>query len=86
MDDLTPLAVRLEVLRIAVEFGTARDIMNPHLLADKYYEWVMQGSDDNRPAGNRKDDGPKRPRKARNVRADGEQSAKVVQMSNVDKE
>jgi hypothetical protein len=86
MDDLTPLQVRLECLRIAVEFGTARDILKPNTLADSYYEWVMQGSDDNRPADNRKDDGSKRPRKARNVRADGEQSAKVVQMSNVDKE
>jgi|TARA_E500000318_G_scaffold14066_1_gene13708 hypothetical protein len=86
MDDLTPLQVRLECLRIAVEFGTARDILKPNMLADSYYEWVMQGSDDNRPDDSRKDGGSRRAKKARNVRDNGEQSAKVVQMSNVEKE
>jgi len=65
-DDLAH--VRLECLRYAIEFGTARDVVEPARLADKYYEWVMQGSGQARPADNRKDGGRKQVRKARSVR------------------
>jgi hypothetical protein len=65
-DDL--VHVRLECLRYAIEFGTARDVVEPARLADKYYEWVMQGSGLARPADNRKDGGRKQARKARSVR------------------
>ena len=65
-DDL--VQVRLECLRYAIEFGTARDVVEPARLADKYYEWVMQGSGPARPADNRKDGGRKQVRKARSVR------------------
>jgi len=65
-DDL--VHVRLECLRYAIEFGTARDVVEPDRLADKYYEWVMQGSEATRPADNRKDGGRKQVRKARSVR------------------
>ena len=65
-DDL--VQVRLECLRYAIEFGTARDVVEPARLADKYYEWVMQGSEATRPADNRKDGGRKQARKARSVR------------------
>ena len=65
-DDL--VQVRLECLRYAIEFGTARDVVEPARLADKYYEWVMQGSGLARPADNRKDGGRKQVRKARSVR------------------
>jgi hypothetical protein len=40
MDDVE---IRLECLRVALEYGTQRDVLNPDHLADKYYEWVMQG-------------------------------------------
>jgi len=65
-DDL--VHVRLECLRYAIEFGTARDVVEPARLADKYYEWVMQGSEETRPAENRKGGGRKQARKARSVR------------------
>jgi hypothetical protein len=65
-DDL--VQVRLECLRYAIEFGTARDVVQPDRLADKYFEWVMQGSGQARPADNRKDGGRKQVRKARSVR------------------
>ena len=65
-DDL--VQVRLECLRYAIEFGTARDVVDPARLADKYFEWAMQGSGETRPADNRKDGGRKQVRKARSVR------------------
>lgn len=65
-DDL--VHVRLECLRYAIEFGTARDVVQPDRLADRYFEWVMQGSGQARPADNRKDGGRKQARKARSVR------------------
>lgn len=55
-EGLSPVEVRLECLRIAVEFGTHRDMLNPEQLVDKYYQVVMQGSGENRPVANRKDD------------------------------
>ena len=39
MDELDYRSLRLEVLRTALEFGTQRDIVNPDLLFDKYWEW-----------------------------------------------
>tara|TARA_R100000234_G_scaffold56764_2_gene34254 strand:- start:2023 stop:2256 length:234 start_codon:yes stop_codon:yes gene_type:complete len=50
--------IRMECLRLAVEFGTQRDLKNPQELADKYYEWVKKGSLPTSPSGNRKDDRP----------------------------
>ena len=51
--------LRLECLRLAVEFGTQRDISQPHLLAEMYYKWVPQGShkgpDDSKKEGSRKE-------------------------------
>lgn len=60
--------IRLECLRYAIEYGSARDVLEPHLLADKYFEWVMQGSDEVRPAGSREDGSAKSAKKARSVR------------------
>ena len=60
--------IRLECLRYAIEFGSARDVMEPHLLADKYFQWVMQGSGKERAAGSRKDDSATSAKKARSVR------------------
>jgi hypothetical protein len=68
MERLDVIQTRLECLRYAIEFGTARDVVNPASLADKYYEWVMQGSDEHRPADNRKDDSLKAAQKPRSVR------------------
>ena len=68
MEQSEVIQVRLECLRYAIEFGTARDVVEPDRLADRYYEWVMQGSGSSRPADNRKDGGRKLARKARSVR------------------
>ena len=68
MEQSEVIQVRLECLRYAIEFGTARDVVEPARLADRYYEWVMQGSGQARPADNRKDGGRKQARKARSVR------------------
>ena len=69
---LSPLEIRLECLRMAVEFGTQRDIMNPVALADKYYNWVMsEGSGEIRPQDHRKDDSHKSAQKTRSVRSVG---------------
>ena len=72
MDEgLTKKEIRLECLRLAVENGKSRDILQPHLLADLYYEWVMQGSEETRPDDNRKDEGRKEAKNSRSVRAIG---------------
>ena len=68
VDGLTTKEIRLECLRLAVENGTSRDMIQPHLLADVYYEWVMQGSGKERPAGSRKDGSATSAKKARSVR------------------
>ena len=68
MTDEERIELRLECLRIAIEFGTQRDIMNPAHMAQMYYDWVVQGSDESRPADNRKDGGPTPAKKARSVR------------------
>tara|TARA_R100000664_G_C2720503_1_gene114161 strand:- start:55 stop:273 length:219 start_codon:yes stop_codon:yes gene_type:complete len=71
VDALTTKEIRLECLRLAVENGTSRGIMEPHLLADKYYEWVMQGSGETRLADNRKDESHMKAKNSRSVRAVG---------------
>ena len=69
---LSPLEISLECLRMAVEFGTQRDIMNPVGLADKYYNWVMsEGSGEIRPQDHRKDDSHRSAQKTRSVRTVG---------------
>jgi len=52
MDDVE---IRLECLRIAVEFGSQRDMESPEHLVEKYYQVVTQGSGASRPVDNRKD-------------------------------
>ena len=60
--------IRMECLRLAVEFGSQRDLENPKELADIYYEWVMEGSLEISPSGNRKDDRPNESENHRSVR------------------
>lgn len=60
--------IRLQCLTLAVEFGSQRDLENPQELADKYYEWVMEGSLVTSPPGNRKDDRPIESKNQRSVR------------------
>lgn len=68
-DELSPLAVRLECLRMAVEFGTQRDVNNPVDLAERYHAWVTkEGSGVNRPQDNRIDDSLKSAKNSRSVR------------------
>lgn len=71
MDELSPEGIRLECLRLAVEFGSARDLKEPDILAEKYYQFVMQGSGklcECRPEDNRIDDSPTKAQKSRRVR------------------
>ena len=70
-EELSITDIRLECLRLAVEFGSQRDVLNPHLLADQYYEWVMRGSEETRPADDQKDGGHKSAVKTRSVRKNG---------------
>jgi len=68
-DELTPdQQIRLECLRLAVEFGTQRDMLHPEKLADIYYEWMMKGSLATSPQDNRIDDSLKSAQKTRSVR------------------
>ncbi len=67
-DEISKIDIRLECLRLAVEFGTQRDMLHPSKLADIYYEWVMQGSSETSPQDNRKDDSLKLAQKTRSVR------------------
>jgi len=66
--ELSDVDIRLECLRIAVEFGTQRDMQNPENLVERYYQVVTQGSGEDRPDDNRKDDSRKKAKKSRNVR------------------
>ena len=66
--ELTSTEIRLECLRLAVEFGTQRDMLHPSKLADIYYEWVMQGSLATSPQDNRIDDSLKSAKNSRSVR------------------
>ena len=70
MDDLlTPRQeVRLECMKLAVEFGTQRDMLHPEKLADIYYEWIMQDSSETSPQDNRIDDSLKSAKNSRSVR------------------
>lgn len=68
MDEASSVDVRLECLRLAVENGSARDLKEPHLLADTYYQWVMQGSEETRPEDSRIDDSRRVAKKSRGVR------------------
>ena len=68
MTDEEKIELRLECLRIAIEFGTQRDIMNPSQLAQMYYDWVTQGSGEERPADNSERRKPDAGKKARSVR------------------
>lgn len=68
MDKVDIMSARLECLRIAVENGRQRDIMDPHEIAEVYWQWVSQGSEDIRPVGSREDDSPTRAKKSRSVR------------------
>ena len=69
VDEITPQQdIRLECLRLAVEFGTQRDVLHPEKLADIYYGWVMQGSLATSPQDNRKDDSQKSAQKTRSFR------------------
>ena len=69
VDELTPdQQIRLECLRLAVEFGTQRDMLHPDKLADIYYEWMMKGSLVTSPQDNRIDDSLKSAQKTRSVR------------------
>ena len=65
---ITDVEIKLECLRLAVEFGTQRDLQNPKQLANTYYEWVMKGSLPTSPSGNRKDDRPNESENHRSVR------------------
>ena len=65
--ELTSTEIRLECLRLAVEFGTQRDMLHPSKLADIYYEWVMQGSLATSPQDNRIDDSLKSAKNSRSV-------------------
>ncbi len=68
-NEITPTQeIRLECLRLAVEFGTQRDLLHPNKLADIYYEWVMQGSLATSPQDNRIDDSLMVAQKPRSVR------------------
>ena len=68
MTDEEKIELRLECLRIAIEFGTQRDIMNPSQLAQMYYDWVTLGSGEGRPDDSRKYGGLTPAKKARSVR------------------
>jgi len=70
--------IRLECLRLAVEFGTQRDLQNPKELANKYYEWVVKDSLPTSPSGNRKDDRRNESENPRSVRKGS--TSKVVKM------
>jgi len=72
MDEDAQTELRLECLRLAVEFGSARDFKEPDVLAEKYYQFVMQGSGETRPEDNRKDDSQKKAKNSRNVRKGSE--------------
>ena len=70
--ELSAIDIRLECLRIAVEFGTQRDMIDPEHLVDKYYQVVTQGSDLGRPDDSRQDDSRKKAKNSRNVRKGSE--------------
>ena len=66
--ELSDVEIRLECLRIAVEFGTQRDMQNPENLVELYYQVVTQGSGKSRPDDGGKDHSRTKAQKSRNVR------------------
>jgi len=70
MDDLLTQRqeVRLECMKLAVEYGTQRDMLHPEKLADIYYEWIMRDSSETSPQDNRIDDSLKSAKNSRSVR------------------
>ena len=68
MDKETMLNARLECLRIAVEFGTQRDFTNPDQLAERYWQWVSQGSEGTRPEDRLTEGSRKQAQNVRSVR------------------
>lgn len=67
MDEIE-INARLECLRIAVEFGTQRDLENPHRLADTYWQWVSRGSEGTRPKDSLTEGSHKQAQNVRGVR------------------
>jgi|TARA_R110001592_G_scaffold138640_1_gene358087 hypothetical protein len=68
-NELTPQQeVRLECMKLAVEYGTQRDLLHPEKLADIYYKWIMQDSSKTSPQDNRIDDSLKSAKNSRSVR------------------
>jgi len=60
--------LRLECIKLAVEFGTQRDMLHPDKLADIYFEWIMRDSLETSLADNRIDDSLRQTKNARSVR------------------
>jgi hypothetical protein len=68
-NELTPQQeVRLECMKLAVEYGTQRDLLHPEKLADIYYKWIMRDSSKTSPQDNRIDDSLKSAKNSRSVR------------------
>jgi hypothetical protein len=68
-NELTPQQeVRLECMKLAVEYGTQRDLLHPEKLADIYYKWIMHDSSKTSPQDNRIDDSLKSAKNSRSVR------------------
>tara|TARA_R100000005_G_C4947287_1_gene169279 strand:- start:464 stop:718 length:255 start_codon:yes stop_codon:yes gene_type:complete len=84
MDEEALRELRLECLRLAVEFGSARDFKEPDGLAERYYQFVMQGSGklcECRPEDSRKDGGPKKAKNSRNVRKGSEPQTQTTMLT-----
>lgn len=79
--ELSAIDIRLECLRIAVEFGTQRDMIEPEHLVDKYYQVVTQGSGVNRPDDSRQDDSRKKAKNSRNVRKGSEPQTQTTMLT-----
>jgi len=68
-NELTPQqGLRLECMKLAVKYGTQRDMLHPDKLADIYFEWIMRDSLETSLADNRIDDSWKQTKNARSVR------------------
>ena len=81
MDEDARTELRLECLRLAVEFGSARDFKEPDVLAEKYYQFVTQGSGATRPEDSRKDGGPTKAKNSRNVRKGSEPQTQTTMLT-----
>ena len=67
-ESYSEVEIRLECLRIAIEYGTQRDMQNPENLVERYYQIVTQGSEATRPDGGGEDHSPMKAKKSRSVR------------------